>query len=327
MTQETNLYELAAKYNEALPDRIRAYLNHRGIPDSLIDLYLLGWNGRRITIPIFNQAGELAFFKFAKDPEDKRANPKMLTTRGASVELYGWEDLQRCPPYLIICEGEFDRLVLKAHGFTAVTSTGGAGTFREEWVKALGKIPRLYICYDRDEAGRRGACKVGQLLPHAKLVTLPPDVGDGGDITDFFVRLGRTREDFISLLKQAEPVPPPPEPVIQLDQPKTNTINVRVRHRLERIKQEVSIVDIIGRYTKLRRSGDYLVGLCPLHSDHHPSLAVYPATGTFYCYGCLKHGDVITFVQELEQITFGQALDVLDSVRIYHHDGPSQPGN
>jgi DNA primase len=325
MTQETNQYELAAKYHEALPDRIRAYLNRRGIPDSLVDLYLLGWNGRRITIPIFNHAGELAFFKFAKDPADKSASPKMLTTRGASVELYGWEDIQRLPPYLIICEGEFDRLVLKAQGFSAVTSTGGAGVFREEWVRALGKIPRLYICYDHDDAGRRGACKVGQLLPHAKLVPLPADVGNGGDVTDFFVRLGRSREDFIFLLKQAEPVPSPSEPVIQVDQPKTIPMNARLRQRIERIKRAVFIVGIVGRYTKLRSSGDYLAGLCPLHSDHNPSLAVYPTTGTFHCYGCLKHGDVITFVQEIEHITFGQALDVLESVRIYQHGGPSQP--
>jgi DNA primase len=70
--------------------------------------------------------------------------------------------------------------------------------------------------------------------------------------------------------------------------------------------------------------GDYLVGLCPFHPDHHPSFVVYPATGTFYCYGCRKHGDVITFVQEHEHLTFGQALKVLDSVRIYH-GRPSHP--
>jgi DNA primase len=250
----------------------------------------------------------------------------MMTTRGARAELYGWEEVKRQPQYLIICEGEFDRLVLQAQGFIAVTSTGGAGVFREEWVRALSTIPHVYICYDRDEAGRRGAHRVGQLLPHAKLIALPPEVGDGGDVTDFFVRLGRTREDFLTLMKQAEPVPPPAEPVIQVDQLKTNAVNSVLRQRVERIKHAVSIVEIIERYATLRRSGDSLVGLCPFHSDHHPSLVVYPATGTFYCFGCRKHGDVITFVQEHEQLTFGQALKVLDSVRIYHgrHSQPQQ---
>jgi hypothetical protein len=318
MTQETNLYELAAQYHEALPDRIHRYLNHRGIPDALIDLHLLGWNRRRITIPIFNSIGELAFFKFAKDPEDKNSGPKMMTTRGANAELYGWEEVKHRPQYLIICEGEFDRLVLKAQSFHAVTSTGGAGTFREEWARELSKIPHVYVCYDRDEAGCRGALRVGQLLPHAKLITLPADVGEGGDVTDFFVRLGRTREDFLTLMKQAEPVPPPPEPVIQVDQPRTTATISLLRQRIERIKHAVSIVEIIGRYAKLRHSGEYLLGLCPFHPDHHPSLVVYPATGTFYCYSCRKHGDVITFVRELEHLTFGQALDVLESVQNYH---------
>jgi hypothetical protein len=104
MTQETNLYELAAQYHEALSDRIRTYLNHRGIPDALIDLHLLGWNRRRITIPIFNDSGELAFFKLAKDPQEKSFSPKMMTTRGASAELYEWEVVKRRPQYLIICE-------------------------------------------------------------------------------------------------------------------------------------------------------------------------------------------------------------------------------
>ena len=207
MTQSTTLYELAVKYHEALPDRVRTYLYYRGIPDALLDLHLLGWNGRRITIPIFNYAGEFAFFKFAKDPEDQSSSPKMITTRGASAELYGWEEVKRRPQYLIICEGEFDRLVLAAQGFIAVTSTGGAGVFREEWARELNTIPHVYICYDRDEAGRRGARKVGQLLPHAKLIALPADVGDGGDVTDFFVRRGHTREDFLALMEQAEPVP------------------------------------------------------------------------------------------------------------------------
>lgn len=292
----------------------------------VVPRHLLGWNGRRITIPIFNFAGELAFFKFAKDPTDKSSSPKMMTTRGASAELYGWEVVKRRPQYLILCEGEFDRLVLEAQGFLTVTSTGGAGAFREAWARELTPIPHIYVCYDRDEAGRRGAHRVGQLLPHAKMIALPADVGEGGDVTDFFVRLGRTREDFLTLMEQAEPVPPPPEPIIQVDQAGTHATSSLLRQRIERIKHAVSIVEIIGRYATLRRSGDYLIGLCPFHPDHHPSLVVYPATGTFYCFGCRKHGDVITFVQELEHLTFRQALEVLESIHSYH-GRPSHPAH
>src|SRR5229473_2102680 len=55
-----DLLDLATQYHQALPGRIRAYLNGRGIPDLLIDFHLLGWNGWRITIPVFNREGDLA---------------------------------------------------------------------------------------------------------------------------------------------------------------------------------------------------------------------------------------------------------------------------
>ncbi len=323
MIQEPNLYERAAKYHEALPERIRQYLNKRGIPDPLIDFHLLGWSGRRITIPIFNRDGVLAFFKLAKDPDDTSSSPKMIATRGAHVELYGWEEIQRKPQYIIICEGEFDRLVLEDQGFIAVTSTGGAGTFREEWAPYFQRIPHVYLCYDRDEAGRKGALKVGRMIPHAKLIELPKDVGDGGDVTDFFVRLGRSREDFLQLMEQAEPAPSPVEPVIQY-QSAPHTLHSPLRERVERIKRGVSIAEIVGRYVKLLPSGDRLVGLCPFHQDHNPSFTVYPAAGTFYCYGCAKYGDVITFLREIEHLTFGQALATLESFRNYYDPTPER---
>lgn len=325
MIQTRDLYELAAKYHLALPDRIRKYLNSRGIPDMQIDMHLLGWTGRRIAIPIYNSNNELVFFRFAKDPESKGSGPKMMSMRGSYVELYGWEEIGRRPRYVIICEGEFDRLVLEANGFIAVTSTGGAATFTEEWAVEFAGISEVYICYDQDSAGRRGALKVGLMIPHAKLVTLPAEVGDGGDVTDYFVRLGKTREDLITLLKEAAPVPPRPEPVISYDPPKSKTQKSVDRTRIDRIKETTSIVDLVGRYVKLSMSGSTLLGRCPFHNDKTPSLAVFPNTHTFYCFGCQKHGDVIRFIQEIEHLSFGQALDALDSVNKYHGQ-KAEPG-
>jgi DNA primase len=164
-----DLLDLAGEHHKALPGSIRQYLYRRGIPDLLIDFHLLGWNGSRITIPIFNRQGELAFFKLARDPEDRNPGPKMMTTPGAYAELYGWGEVLKQPAQIVIWEGEFDRLVLEAKGFTAVTSTGGANVFRAEWVKDFEKIPEVYICFDNDEAGRNGAARVGQLISHAKV--------------------------------------------------------------------------------------------------------------------------------------------------------------
>src|SRR5262245_27385488 len=90
MKTQHDLAALAANYHKALPGRIRQYLNNRGITDLLIDFHVLGWNGNRITIPIHNRKGEIAFFKLAQDPDDTVPGPKMLNSPGGYAELYGW---------------------------------------------------------------------------------------------------------------------------------------------------------------------------------------------------------------------------------------------
>ena len=149
MKTQNDLAALAANYHKTLPGRIRQYLNNRGITDLLIDYHVIGWNGNRITIPIYNREGEIAFFKLAKDPEDQ-TGPKMMASPGAYAELYEWGAVLPEPGRIIICEGEFDRIVLEGNGFIAVTSTAGAGVFRKDWAKEFANIPEVYICYDRD---------------------------------------------------------------------------------------------------------------------------------------------------------------------------------
>jgi DNA primase len=308
---DTYLYPLAEKYHEALPQRIREYLHERGLDDAVIDRHLLGWNGGRIVIPIFNRQGDVAFFKLAKAPNDFWPGPKIMATPGAYAELYGWEVILKQPEEVIICEGEFDRLVLETNGFQAVTSTGGAGTFRAEWAKEFTVIRNVYICFDRDNAGQRGARKLAGMIPHAKLVELPEDVGKGGDVTDFFVRLGWKREVFLKLLETAISAPPQAPARIPYS-PNSHPLQSSMRERIERIRGRVPIEKVIGEYVLLKAAGKQLVGLCPFHEDHNPSLTVYPETNTFHCYGCGKRGDVISFVQDIEHMSFSQALAVLD---------------
>jgi len=319
VNQNRDLMAMARKFHENLPERIRQYLNGRGIPDEMIDLNLLGWNGWRITIPISNREGELVFFKQARDPEDKSESPKMIAWPKGHLELYGWENLKGNPSQMIICEGEFDRLVLETNGFEAVTSTAGARSFKKEWATEFESIPEVYICFDNDEAGRKGALRVGRLIPHAKIIALPKEVGEGGDVTDFFVRLQKGREDFLKLLQEAKPAPPAPE--IPRVVPKSRGGDSR--ERVERVKRSRPIAQIVGQYVQLRPSGNNFVGLCPFHEDRIPSFTIYPATDTFHCYGCGKHGDVISFVGWIEHLNFGQVLDALDRFN-YQHGAESQ---
>ena len=64
---------------------------------------------------------------------------------------------------------------------------------------------------------------------------------------------------------------------------------------MEEIKNRNSIDDVIGRVVTLKRAGGNLVGRCPFHSEKTPSFTVFPATSSYYCFGCGEQGDVIDF--------------------------------
>ena len=241
----------------------------------------------------------------------------MITWPKGHLELYGWENLTTDASQIIICEGEFDRLVLEANGFRAVTSTGGARAFKKQWATEFETIPEVDVCFDDDEAGKSGALRVARLIPHANIVELPEEVGGGGDVTDFFVRLGRSREDFLKHLQEAKPAPPA-EPEVRRYLLRTPKLDSASRDRVERVKNENPIAQVIGRYIELRPSGHNLVALCPFHEDHIPSFTVYQDTGKFHCYGCGKHGDIISFLRFKEGLNFKQALDALDRFSSQH---------
>jgi len=195
--------ELVSEYHRALPERIRAYLNQRCLPDEIINKFRIGWTGNAITIPIYDKDNEFIFFKYRKDPQDLSDREKYWCDSGAKAELYGWENLINPKPVLIICEGEFDRLALESKGIPAVSSTGGAGTFKEIWISYFRDISNLYICLDQDDAGMANGQKLITKLPHAKYVFLSSLPEGKKDITDFFM-LGKRPEDFNKLLKEAK---------------------------------------------------------------------------------------------------------------------------
>jgi len=309
MNEIHDLREAALRCHENLPIRLRRHLHERGICDAMIDKHLLGWNGERITIPITDRTSEIAFFKLAKDPADTTGSPKMLCTPGARAELYGWEELLAHPQEIIICEGEFDRLVLASRGFAAVTSTAGALTFRWEWSACFASISTVYVCFDHDVAGRYGATRIGRMIPRARLVQLPDEVGDGGDITDFFVRLGKGPDDFRQLLEAVEPLPP--EPTAFPDEQPVSRMAAAGDTAIQELKARINITDVAGRYVTLTSRGERKVARCPFHEDRNPSLVLYPESGTFFCFGCRAHGDVITFLMRTEGLSFRQAVDVL----------------
>jgi DNA primase len=77
----------------------------------------------------------------------------------------------------------------------------------------------------------------------------------------------------------------------------------------ERLKSYSNIVEVVGNYVELKKSGTQYKGLCPFHDEKTPSFFVYENEQNFHCYGCGKHGDVISFVQDYENIDFKEAVE------------------
>lgn len=77
------------------------------------------------------------------------------------------------------------------------------------------------------------------------------------------------------------------------------------------IQQANDIVDVISEHVALKRKGREMVGLCPFHDDHRPSMNVSPAKQIFKCFACGAGGDVFKFVQMRENLSFPQAIERL----------------
>jgi DNA primase len=105
-----------------------------------------------------------------------------------------------------------------------------------------------------------------------------------------------------------------------------SSIDTTTRARIQRIKREVALVDVVAHYVTLRASGANLVAQCPFHKDKIPSFTVYPASDTFYCFGCRAHGDVISFVQRVEHMRFPEALESLDHYFLRNGERPRKDG-
>ena len=80
---------------------------------------------------------------------------------------------------------------------------------------------------------------------------------------------------------------------------------------IEKIRNKANLVEIVGGYVELKKSGQSYKGLCPFHNEKTASFYVYAHKGFFCCFGCQKKGDVYTFLIEMEGKTFVEAAEYL----------------
>jgi DNA primase len=81
--------------------------------------------------------------------------------------------------------------------------------------------------------------------------------------------------------------------------------------QIQQVKAAHDIVDVIGKRLTLQRSGTNFKAVCPFHGEKSPSFFVSPVLQRYRCFGCQKSGDVLTFLQEFDGMTFHEALKQL----------------
>ena len=80
---------------------------------------------------------------------------------------------------------------------------------------------------------------------------------------------------------------------------------------IAKVRAATDIIAVISEHTEVKRSGRQWMARCPLHGERTPSMSVSPEKGVYYCFGCQRSGDVITFVQEIEGLDFAGAVETL----------------
>lgn len=277
----------------ALPDRILAYLTGRGLTTETLERNHISWDGERIVIPIFDKNGVWLFNKYRRDPLVEEG-PKYTYDKGSSTQLYGIEKMQNAPS-VIICEGEFDALILEEHGYVAVSSTGGSQTFKEEWASEF-KDKEVYTIFDNDDAGRKGIFKLHKILPHAKNIPIPFNMGRHADVTDYFIKYKKTQKDFATAVKFARAIVIPEE-----DKP------------VERMKKASPKDDRLGAakevplsvFLKFNGAG---FARCPFHKEKTPSLHWIKRSNKWNCFGCNEHGDTVDLVMKMYTLSMKEAI-------------------
>lgn len=178
----------------------------RGINEDTMQKFAIGWDqaGQAFSLPVYLDNGDLFNVRMYRPnaPSDKKI--WWLRRNSSQVPLYPVSALRK-DKWAVLCEGEMDALLATQNGLPAVSGTAGAGTWHVDWSESFRDMD-VFIAYDRDSAGEKGARQVAEHLePFANsiyIVTIPINK-KGADVSDFFLE-GKDRSDFLKVLRKSQ---------------------------------------------------------------------------------------------------------------------------
>jgi len=308
----------------------------RGLSPQVIKEARLSEELGRLRIPIIDKDGNELFAKLRRPPESQ-TGPKYMYQKGANAYLYGlhFSDLGGAS---YLCEGEIDVLAMRTIGLNAFTSTGGAMTFKAEWLDLLPKDRPVIIMFDNDETGIKGAIKLAQLLQVGSYTWVPPI--HGKDVGDMLMHLSTI---------QCRNIIIDPERNLSFDLTSHNQVtraNVykQLTGKAQAIEQSVGkrfLLELAFLYRKqkakkpnwsagdavfasaIERAKHYPIEnllpvqpgkkiCCLWHDERTPSMHLWKDNKLFCYGGCNKMYDSIAVYMKLHNVTFLEAVDALN---------------
>lgn len=191
---------------------LKKFQRRRGLSVQTLKEFEIGYDEatRAFTIPVRDRDGVLLNIRrWQPDPTEGRRKIWSVRGHGEPV-LYPISVFEDDPSEIVLCEGEWDALLLHQNGFAAVTRTGTADTWRPSW-NSWFRGRTVYLCHDMDDKGQLANGKMARELRGVAgeigIVSLPYPVESkhGKDITDYFHEDGASPEDFEALMAEAIP--------------------------------------------------------------------------------------------------------------------------
>ena len=194
--QSKLLLEAAQRYAQAISPEALAVLDARGISEVVAAKYQIGTitepiNGHEIyqgwiSIPYITAGGSCVGFKFRRLDEGK---PKYGSPTGQKAHLYNVADITIMKPYIVVCEGELDTVIVS--GVLGIPAVGvpGVAAWKSHFPKLFGGYETVYVVGDNDvkedgsNPGAEFSKRVANEVMNSTIVTLPPNM----DINDYYL--------------------------------------------------------------------------------------------------------------------------------------------
>jgi len=173
----------------------RKYWYDRLITDATIDRFKLGFYKGWYTVPFF-YGDQMVNIQKRRDEPEKRIK---AWYRGVRPVLFN-RDIMNITSMVVMTEGLVDAILLNQYGIPAISKVGGSSTWNDEWLKFFDRQKRIYLVFDNDEAGRKGAIRFASKLGEYRCrVYTFEGYPEKYDIIDFFRDEG-TAEEFKDLV-------------------------------------------------------------------------------------------------------------------------------